>query len=200
MYPIAQAPAAAALAITAGALQSPFLVIAGEPGAGTQVNLNAPGSNKLNGQSFTVRAAGFITVAAGTSTTAATPIQVALWGSNTASFAAASGNALFTLTSLAFFTYAAATATSVPWEIEVQVSGDNSSKVLVGAGQGYTGTGPNSAGTSLAQARAAIANAPSTMNFATEPPMQFAVGVITAAANLIPVGSTVTLTEFNLEA
>jgi hypothetical protein len=199
MYVMANAPAAAALTVPAGAAYTAFNVIAGEPGAGTQDNLNLPGSNKLNGQPFTVRAGGYITVAAGTVTTAATPIQVVIHGSNTAAFAAASGNALFSLTAVPVFTYSAATATSFPWEIELELQGDGTSKVVVGVGQGFEGTGPNSAGTSVAVARAAIAQAPSSFNPAAEPPMQFAVAISSAASNNLPVGSTASLTEFQIE-
>lgn len=198
MYIIANAPAAAALAVPTGAATTALAVIAGEPGAGTQCNLNAPGSNKLNGQPFTVRAAGFITFAAGTVTSAATPIQIALYASNTASFAAASGNQIGALTAVPVFTYAAAVAVSIPWEIEAELSGDSTSKALTGVFQGYEGLGPNG-GTNVAVARAIITNPLTTANFASEPPVQFAVAVVSAAANNLPVGTTVTLTSFLLE-
>jgi hypothetical protein len=202
MYIISQAPAAAILTVASGAAQSPFLVAAGEPGAGTQLNLNVPGSNRLNGQPFTVRAAGFMTCGAGTYTSAATPIQFVFWGSNTASFAAATGNALFSTTALAIFSVSSATAVSVPWEIEMEISGDGTSGTLVGVGQGIYGSSVNLV-TSNAQARAALGQLPTvhTVNMATEPPLQVAVGVITASSNLLNVGSTtVTLTQFQLEA
>lgn len=199
-YTISQAPAASILTVATGAAQSPFLVAAGEPGAGTQLNLNVPGSNRLNGQPFTVRAAGFMTCPAGTYTSAATPIQFVFWGSNTASFAAATGNALFSTTALAIFSVSSATALSVPWEMEMQISGDSTSGTLVGTGQAFFGTSVNLV-TSVAQARAALGQLPTvhTVNMATEPPIQLAVGCITAASNLL-LTSTLTLTQFLLEA
>jgi len=198
MYTIAQAPAAASLTVPAGAATTAFTVIAGEPGAGTQLNLNAPGSNKLNGQPFTVRAAGYITFGAGTYTSAATPVQIGLYASNTASFAAAAGNQIGALTAVPVFTYAAAVAASIPWEIEAELSGDNVSKALTGVFQGYEGLGPNG-GTNVPVARAIITNPLTTANYAAEPPVQFAVGVVSAAANNLS-GATVTLTQFLLEA
>jgi hypothetical protein len=198
MYPIANAPAAAVLSVPTGSATTAFSVIAGEPGAGTQCNLNAPGSNKLNGQTFTVRAAGFITFAAGTVTTAATPIQIALYASNTASFAAASGNQIAALTAVPVFTYAAATAVSIPWEIEAELSGDSTSKSLTGVFQGYEGLGPNG-GTNVAVARAICTNPLTTANYASEPPVQFAVAVVSASANNLPAGTTATMTQFVLE-
>lgn len=202
MYPIAQAPIGAILTVASGAAQSPFLIAAGEPGAGTQNNLNVPGTNRLNGQPFTVRAAGYMTCGAGTYTSAATPIQFVLWASNTASFAAATGNAIFSTTALAIFSVSSATAVSLPWEVEAELVGDSVSGTIVGVGQAIYGTSVNIA-TSLKNDRAALAQLPTvhTVNMATEPPLQFAAGCITAASNLLNVGSTtVTLTQFVLEA
>lgn len=199
---IAQAPAAAILTVSSGAAQSPFLVAAGEPGAGTQLNLNVPGSNRLNGVPFTVRAAGYMTCGAGTYTSAATPIQFVLWASNTASFAAATGNAIFSNTALAIFSVSSATAVSVPWEVEAQIVADSTSGTAIGAGEGLQGSSVNLV-TSVAIARAALGQLPTvhTVNMASEPPLQLAAGVITAATNLLNVGSsTVTLTNFYLEA
>lgn len=201
-YTIAQAPPAAILTVSSGAAQSPFLIAAGEPGAGTQLNLNVPGTSRLNGQPFTVRAAGYMTCGAGTYTSAATPIQFVMWASNTASFAAATGNAIYSTTALAIFSVSSATAVSVPWEIEAQISGDSTSGTLVGAAQGIWGTSVNLV-TSVAGARAAVGQLPTvhTVNMATEPPLQLACGCITASSNLLAVGSsTLTLTQFLLEA
>lgn len=198
MYIISQAPAAAALTVSSGAATTAFAVIAGEPGAGTQLNLNAPGSNRLNGQSFLVRASGFVTFPAGTYTSAATPLTISLYASNTASFAVASGNVIAALTAVPVFTYAAAVAVSMPWEVEAQVSGDSISKSLMGTFQGYEGLGPNG-GTEVIVARAIITNPLTTFNAATEPPVQFAVGIVTAAANNLG-ATTVSLTSLILEA
>src|SRR5258708_7431786 len=183
MYIIAQAPLSAVVSVAAAASATinAFQVIAGEPGAGSQNNLNLPGGNRLNGQSFTIRAAGFATLAAFTSTSGTTPLNFVLYGSNTASFAAATGNALFTV-SVAAFTFASATAKTVPLEVEMECSGDTGSALVVGAGQGLAAD-PN--GVKVATARAAIAQSPTTLNFLTEPPMQFAAALtMGTSANL----------------
>ncbi len=198
MYVIAQAPSAAAFSVaTPVAGINAFTVIAGEPGAGTQDNLNLPGSNKLNGQPFTVRAAGFLTLAAGTYTSGATPIQFALYGSNTASFAAASGNLLFS-SALAAFTWSSATAKTVPWEIEAEIDGDSTSGILIGASQALN-SDPNSL--RAATARTVLsANLPSSVNFATEPPLQFTVGVVFGTSPNVTGPVTASMTQFQLEA
>lgn len=204
MYIIAEAEAAAPLTVSTGAAQSPFLIISGEPGAGTQNNLNLPGSGKYNGQAFIVRASGFITVPAGTWTSSATPLQFALWGSNTASFTAASGNVLWTAASYAIFSITSATArTTVPWSFEVEMEGDSTSGIIVGNGNARLTVSPSVVTGLTAVTPTVIAQSPTTLNFSAEPPIQFAVGVITAASNLLAAsgtgGTVVTLTQFLIE-
>lgn len=200
MYITAQAPAAAGLTLSTGAATSAFNVIAGEPGAGTQCNLNVPGSNRLNGQPFIVRAAGNVVLPAGTYTSSATPFSVALYAGNTASFAAAAGNGLFTSTAIPIFTVSAATPTAAAWEIEGQFYGDNTFSRLMGRATAQTAT-PAGAQTAV-DAVAVTKVVPSSVNFATEPPLQFAVAVVTAAANLLSAVSpaVANLTYFQLEA
>ena len=194
MYVIGTAPAAASLT-SAAAATAAFTVIAGEPGAGTQDNLNVPGSNRLNAQPFTVRAAGYTLYGAGTYT--ASTIQILLCMGNTASFAVAAANAIVSMTAFVAISYAAATATAVPWEIEAEVQGDNVSARLSGVGQGYQGTSANVA-TTIAIARALITNPITTVNMAAEPPAQFAVAVVSGGAQ--PVAVVSNLTQFLLEA
>jgi hypothetical protein len=196
MYVISQAPAASSITLAAGAATATFNVIAGEPGAGTQVNLNAPGSNRLNGQPFRVRAAGSILLAAGTYTAAATPIQIFINASNTASFAAASGNQLFTATSIAAFTWTSAVTGAIDWAVEGLVMGDNQAGKVGGL---IVGTANDPNGVATVTSNVASVTSPSSVNFAVEPPLQFAVSIRTAASNLLnsPVAS---LTEFQLEA
>ncbi len=200
MYIIAQAPASAGLTLSTGAATSAFVVIAGEPGAGTQTNLNAPGSNKLNGQPFIVRAAGNIVLAAGTYTSAATPFSVALYGSNTASFAAAATNGLFTSTAIPIFTVSSAVPTAASWEIEGQFLGDSTFARLQGRATAQTTT-PAGASTAV-DAVAVTKTLPSAVNFAAEPPLQFTVAIVTAAANLLSAVSpaVANMTSFVLEA
>lgn len=197
---IVQAPATANLTVASGAAYTAFQIAPGEPGAGTQCNLNVPGSNKLNAQTFKVIASGYMTCQAGTYTSAATPIQFVLFGSNTASFSAASGNALFSTTALAIFSVSSAAAVSVPWQIEAEFIGDTNSTHIAGAGQAITGASVNLT-TGVATSRAATgAPTAAPFVFSTEPPLQFAVGVSSASSNLLNVGSTtVTLSQFQLE-
>lgn len=197
MYIIAQAPASATLTIAAAgsATINAFNVIAGEPGAGTQNNLNAPGSNRLNGQPFTVRAAGFATLAAGTVTSGTAPLNFVLYGANTTSFAAATGNALFTVV-VAAFTFTSAVTKTIPFEVEIEYSGDSTSATFIGAGQGLA-QDPN--GVKVAQGRAAAAQAPTTLNFATEPPVQFAAAILLGTTSNLPI-VTATLSQFVIEA
>lgn len=200
MYIIAQAPAAAGLTLSTGAATAAFSVIAGEPGAGTQVNLNAPGSNRLNGVPFIVRAGGNVVLAAGTYTSAATPFSVALYGSNTVSFAAAATNGLFTSTAIPIFTVSSAVPVAASWEIEGQFLGDNTFAKLMGRATAQSCT-PAGAQTAV-DAVAVTKVVPSTVNFAAEPPIQFTVGIVTAAANLLSAVSpaVANLTSFLIEA
>jgi len=197
MYIISQAPAAAPITVSSGASTVAFNVIAGEPGAGTQCNLNAPGSNKLNGQPFTVRAAGNVTLQAGTYTSAATPISFVLYAGNTASFAAAVGNGIFSTVAVAIFTQSSAVATSLEWEVEAQLQGDNTGAKLMGLGRGITMT-PSGVQNFTYTVTAVV---PTSVNFAAEPPVQFTAGIVTAASNLLNVGTAVAnLTSFVIEA
>src|SRR5258708_35700778 len=94
MYIIAQAPASSTLSFAAVAstvaTTAVFNVIAGEPGAGSQNNLNLPGSNRLNGQQFVVRASGLVSLGAGTYTATVQPLVCI---AKTASFAAVAAHA-----------------------------------------------------------------------------------------------------------
>jgi hypothetical protein len=198
MYILGQAPAAAPITISSGASTVAFSVIAGEPGAGTQDNLNMPGSNKLNGQPFTVRAAGNVTLQAGTYTSAASPISFVLYAGNTASFAAAIGNGIFSSTAVAIFTQSSAVATTLEWEIEAQCQGDNTGAKLMGRGNALTMT---PSGVQAFTAIGTLAVVPTSVVFSAEPPVQFTVGIVTPASNLLNVGTaTANLTSFVLEA
>lgn len=198
MYIISQAPAAAPITLSSGASTVAFSVIAGEPGAGTQCNLNAPGSNRLNGQPFRVRAAGNISLAAGTYTSSAVPISFILYASNTASFTAALANNVFSSTAVAIFSQASAVATTLEWNIEGIFQGDNTGAKLMGSTQGESMT---PSGVQALYANQTAPNVLASVNFAAEPPAQFAVGFLTAASNLLNVGSAVAnLTSFVLEA
>lgn len=199
MYTISQAPSAANLTVTGAASTTAvnagiFNVIAGEPGAGSQLALNAPGSNRLNGQPFRVRAAGYSSIAAGTFTTS---IQTLLYGSTTAGFTAAAASAIYSVAAIAV-TVSSASATVIPWCVEALISGDSTSGKVVGSITGLLNNGAQQGAT----APVAIVNAPTSINFATEPPLQFAMGVsVGTTANTFPLTNvTHTLTEMQLEA
>lgn len=196
MFIVSQAPAAAALTLAAGAATAAFNVIAGEPGAGSQCNLSLPGSNRLNGVPFIVRAAGLLNLPAGTVTTSATPIQFEIAAANTASFAVVTGNTVMSATAVAVFTYASATATSVPFEIELSYVGGGA--VMLGKSNFITND-PNGVVGGAATAVATI-HSPSSLVWSAEPPVQFAVAAITAASNNFPTGTTLSLTSFVVEA
>ena len=196
MYIQAQAPSAAVITLAAGAATAAFTVIAGEPGAGSQCNLNAPGSNRLVGLPFIVRAAGLLNLPAGTVTTSATPIQFELAAANTASFAVATGNVVASATAIAVFTYSSAAAVSLPWMVELKYVGGGLS--ILGKSNFITND-PNGVVGGAATEVATI-HSPSSINWNAEPPMQFAAAVITAASNNFPAGSTLQLTSLVLEA
>lgn len=196
MYINVQAPPAAAITLSSitAAITTAFNVLAGEPGAGTQCNLNTPGSNRLAGQTFRVVAAGLINLPAGTFTSSATPFSIWISGANTASFAVAAANTIATSAAVAVFTYASASATQVPWEVEAQLNGGS---VLSGR-QTYSLVDPNGI-QSGDGASTAVAHALTGINFATEPAVQFGVALVTVAAANWPANSTLTLNSFYLE-
>jgi hypothetical protein len=206
MQIIAQAVSAAPITVTGAASTtsasvSYFNVIAGEPGAGSQLLLSAPGTNRLNGQPFKVRSAGYTTLAAGTYTTS---ITILTGVSKTAGFTAAASNSLILTTTTVPVTLSSASAVSYPWSLDIQLEGDSTSGVLSGtlfgqinngASIGFPTTGANATWNQ-------ITNSPSTINFATEPPFQFAFGVqVGTTSNTFPVSNAVsTLTNAVIEA
>lgn len=173
MVIISQAPLSVAqTTTTGGTFQS---------AVGGQLLLTAPGSARLEGKSFNVRASGYVTLAAGTYTAAVSAI---LYGA-APGFTAASGNALFTAT--ANVVQSGTVAAAVPVQIDVVLEGDSVSGQLQGRGTGMVNN-------SL-QAAAAIGHAPTSINFASEPPVTFAAG-FTAASQ----ASAAVLDQFILEA
>lgn len=199
MYVIAQSQNAAAITVAAGLATTAFVVAAGEPGAGTQLNINVPGSNRLNGQGFRVRANGLVNVPAATATLAAANLSFLLFGSNTASFAAASGNVLFSTTAIVACTISAATAVSYPFQLELEAIGG---ATVLSSRSNTMNTTPVGSGILPATSgpTAVTSNLPTAINWQTEPPLQFAVGISSGAANNYPVGTTITLNELVIEA
>lgn len=173
MVIISQAPGGAQVtAATGGVFQST---------AGGQLNMPIPGSGRLEGRKFTIRHSGVVTFAAGTYTAAVTAI---IYGGVTLATAGA-GNALYSAT--ANVVRSATVSGSIPYFVEADIEGDSLSATIQGVGEGAVNN--------TAQARAAIAQAPTTVNFTTEPPLVFAAGVTVASQ-----ASAVILDSFTLEA
>jgi hypothetical protein len=206
MYVIAQPPSAAAITVTGAASTtaanlSTFNVISGEPGAGSQLSLSLPGSNRLNGQPFRVRAAGYSSIAAGTFTTS---ITYMIHASTTAGFTATAANSLLLTTTATAITISAATAKVIPWAAELLISGDTVSGLMSGSGSGQVNNGALTTWPATAANGTwnQLTNALTSINFATEPPMQFAVSVqVGTTSNTFPLSNvTHTLTQLQLEA
>jgi hypothetical protein len=198
---IAQAPAAAPVtaagaASTTAAVTGIFNVIAGEPGAGSQLNLSAPGTNRLNGQPFRIRAAGYCSFASGTYTAS---IQPLLYASTAAGFTASAAAAIVSNAGIVV-TVASASTIGVPWAIEAYLSGDTTSGTLAGISSQIVNN-QTLIVTTGATAPVAILNIPTSISFATEPPLQFAAAVtIGATSNDFPKSNVVSnLTQFVIE-
>ena len=132
--------------------------------AGGNLILNAPGSNRLNGQQFYVAASGYIvTSGGGTFTATVAPI---LYGD--ASLATVTTKPLFTATA-GTLAYTGTTGAAIPWSLFAELEGDTTSGT-------FWGNVESQAGSSY-KIKTVITQPTSTINFATEPPMKFAVGV-----------------------
>ena len=199
MVIIAQAPASASLAFAAVAstvaTTAVFNVIAGEPGAGSQTSLSLPGSNRLNAQQFVVRASGILTLGAGTYTATVQPLICA---STTAGFTATAANAIFSTTAVSV-TPTSASAVSYPWYAEVTLEGDSTSGTLNGTVRGAVAN-VQTPTTAASNTWNQIVNGPTSVNFATEPPLQFAVAVQSVANGGFQKASSAQLTQFSIEA
>jgi hypothetical protein len=149
-----------------------------------------PGNSTFEQTPFVVKAAGYITLPAGTYTASLQPL---LYASTTTSpvFTAAAANAIYSAAA-AGCTVSSASSISVPWEIESHLFGDTISGKVSGWNQGTLPT----AGATLAIANvspAIIANAPTSVAFtATSSALAFAMGFTvggTAGAYSINLGS-----------
>jgi hypothetical protein len=190
MQVIAQAPASASITGTTGGV---FNVIAGEPGAGIQNNLNAPGTARLNGQPFRVRLAGLVVLAAGTYTATVQPLLYSSTYSATSPFTAATAaQAIYSAAAISV-TQASASAKNVPFSVEAYIEGDSTSGLVVASILGLVNNGAVQGAT----APVAGVNLPTSINFSTEPPLQFAAGVTLSNAGT---GTVSSLSAFQLEA
>lgn len=150
--------------------------------AGNQFNLLAPGSGVLEQVPFRVRAAGWVNIPAGTFTAT---LVAALYGvAGAAAWTAASGNKIAASTSLSI-TQAGTVAVVIPFEIDVLCEGDTTSGKLQGAMAALVNN--------ISTALVVLTNAPTSVNFQTEPPLQFAVGVTLSNAQATAVSHLGTL-------
>ncbi len=154
--------------------------------ASGQHNLLAPGSSRLEQVPFRVRASGWAKIPAGTFTAT---LVAALYGvAGPGAWTAASGNQIAASASQSY-TQAGTTAVVVPFMVEAELEGDSTSGLLQGV---YDAVVKN-----VFTAITALTNAPTGVNFANEPPVQFAAGV--TLANAGP-GATCALGPFTLSA
>ena len=164
-----------------------FLAATGQPGAGSTLPLNLPGTARFNGKKFKVIASGLVKLGANTATVTVQPL---IYASTSKGFTVSAAAAIYSAAAISV-TQSTASATYVPWEVEITVAGNDTSGTIAGA---YEGSYNN--GAVAAVSRAAIVNAPTSIDFDAEPPLQFAAGIVTTGGTQ---GGTYTLTEFRIE-
>ena len=130
--------------------------------AGANLILKAPGSNRLLGKSFYVVASGYAQAGPGTFTATIQPI---LYGD--ASLATVTTKPLFSATA-GTLAYTGTTSAAIPWSLWAEFEGDTLSGTFYGVGQ-------STVGSTLKTQTITVAPV-STINFATEPPISFALG------------------------
>jgi hypothetical protein len=180
-----------AVSTITGATGGVFKVIPGEPGAGAQATLNVLGSGKLNGQQFHVKASGVASVSAGTYTATVQPL---LYASTVAGYTASAAAAIYSAAAINV-TVSSASVVNIPWIIDATLEGDSTSGLLVGSVLGLANNGAQQGAT----APVAIVNVPTSVNFASEPPLQFAIGTTLGGATT-GATSTVALSQWQITA
>lgn len=148
--------------------------------AGSNLILGAPGSNKLKGKNFWVQASGFASCTSGTYTATIQPI---LYGD--ASLATVTTKPLFSATA-GTMAFTGTVAAGIPWSLFSSFEGDTLSGTFSGIAQ-------SNVGVTLKGQTITVAPA-STINFATEPPIKFAIGNTTAGT--VGANFKFTITEF----
>jgi hypothetical protein len=150
---------------------------------GGNLLLKAPGSNRLAGKSFTVVANGYAFTGTGTYTATVQPI---IYGDS--SLATVTTKPLFSATA-GTVTYTGTAGTAIPFSLFLELEGDSTSATAVGIGQSNVG------GTLKAQA--ATVSPVSAINFASEPPIQFALGI--TVGGTLGAAPKFVLTDLHLE-
>src|SRR5690348_12769225 len=138
--------------------------------AGSNLILNAPGSNRLLGKQFYVSASGFISCASGTYTATLQPV---LYGD--ASLATVTTKPLFSTTA-GTMAFTGTVTGAIPWSMNAELEGDTISGTFFGNAWGQVGATFKVPTVTVAPV--------STINFATEPPIKFAVGIALATGTL----------------
>jgi hypothetical protein len=164
-----------AAALTATAAQSVV-----QNTAGGNLILSVPGSNRLLGKSFYVVASGFAQCTAGTFTATIQPI---LYGD--ASLATVTTKPLFSSTA-GTLAYTGTTSAAIPWSMWAEFEGDTLSGTFYGVAQSVVGATLKTQTITVAPV--------STINFASEPPIKFAIG--NSNSTTVTPGLKLTVTEF----
>lgn len=191
------APKAATYTQTAAALSTTsqvtvFLSASGQPGAGSQLRMNLPGSAKFNGRAFKLLASGTVLLGAGTYTATVQPL---VYASATNGFTAAVSNAIYSSAAVASVGNATL-AKYHNWSLEIPLTGWDGAGEVAGIYEGYN---INAAGTVASVARTKIDNPPTSVDMDAEPALQFAVGVTLLGANSTNASTILTLTDFRIE-
>ena len=150
--------------------------------SGNQANLLNPGIGRLQGQVFTVRAQGYVSLPAGTYTATVQPLLYAT--ASTGSWSAAAAN-LSVSASAAAVVVSSALPVNAPFLLAAEIEGDSMTELVQGAAHVQVNNGTN--------AVVALLNPPP-FNGNRSINLQFAAGVTLANA---PAGVTVTLDEFD---
>jgi hypothetical protein len=150
--------------------------------AGGNLILKAPGSNKVNGKRFSLFASGYAQAGPGTFTATIQPI---LYGD--ASLATVTTKPLFSTTA-GTLAYTGTTSAAIPWTLSGTLEGDSLSGTAYGVFSAVVGGTLSSPGASVKPV--------STINFASEPPIQFAIGCTTAGT--VGTGLKFVISEFAL--
>lgn len=171
---------------------SPAATITGATGGvfsytsnGLQVSANLPGGSAMEQVPFVVKAAGYVSLGAGTFTATVQPL---VYASTTPGFTAGAGSAIYSLTAVTL-TMTNVAATTTPFEVELHLIGDSTSGTLNGWYQnfGFT-TSTGTTYTVLAAAPTIITRVLSSVTYSAAVPLQFGFGITLAGtASATPV-------------
>lgn len=164
----------AAVATAAGVIQA---------SAGGNLILNLPGSNRLNARSYALVASGIAQTASGTYTAT---IQPVLYGD--ASLATVTTKPLFSA-SAGTLAFTGTVAGAIPWSLYAEFEGDSTSATIVGIASSTVGVTLKTQTITVAPVSA--------INYATEPPVKFALGFATTGT--VGAGFKFTVSDFHLE-